>query len=246
MRKILITCRSHPAEGAWWDLYLLTSERMRRYAALHGYEYRDVFYDDFDRAEWPGLFSGRLPVWPFNPQMTSPCWMKIPAINVAFRDHDVVVYLDNDVSVLDFDRDILDDLPDGKVIGMPNSTTPEGTGPNIGIVVTRRSEDSMRFWRAAWDIDAWKTAKWTDNGQVMALLGYSTSPPLVHLGDTEYTPVSQVLGQEWVGFGGGAAPGELLTSWRVFHAAWGRDGQWKLDVSRSAIAQREGEKKNGT
>jgi hypothetical protein len=216
---------------------------MRKYAALHWYEYRDVFYDDFTKAEWPELFSGRLPVWPFNPQMTSPCWMKIPAINVALRDHDAVVYLDNDVAIMDYSFDILDALPEGKWVGMPNSTTPEGVGPNIGVVATKRTEASMRFWRAAWDSNAWKTAKWTDNGQVMDLLGYTTNPPLQKVRDTEFTPGHQVLGVEWDGFGDGIAPGALSPSWRIFHAAWGRDGAWKLGAVQAAIAANEGVKR---
>ncbi len=239
MRKVLITCRSHPDEGAWWKLYCVTSERMRRYAKRHGYEYRDVFYEDFDRAEWPGLFSGRLPLWPFDPALTSPCWQKIPAVITALREYDAVVYLDNDVAVLDFDRDILDDLPSDRWIGMAEGVTDEGKGPNVGVMAIRRNPDSVRFFRDAWETDAWRWAKWTDQGSIMSLLGFTTQPPIVCLGGTEYTPGYHVLGDEWNSWTtiGAPQPGA-----RFYHAAWGRDGQWKLDVVRAAIASREGER----
>lgn len=242
MKKLLVTCRADSSEAGWWDMFLLTRERFQRYAARHGYNYREVWYDSFVAEEWPGLYSGRLPTWPHNPSLTSPCWLKIPAINVALRDYDTVVYFDNDVAILDFDRDISDDLPAEKWVSMPNSTTPEGVGPNIGVVVTRACPESVRFWQAAWDSEAWRSAKWTDNGQVMDLLGYTTAPPLQKVRDTEYTPGHQILGPEWEGFGAGAAPGELLPIWRIFHSAWGRDGCWKLDAMRRAIAAREGER----
>lgn len=243
MKKLLITCKSHPGEAGWWDMFLLTRKRFQRYAKLHGYEYREVWYDDFKPELWPGLYTGRLPTWPFDHSKTSPCWLKIPAIGVGLQTHDTVVYFDNDVAILDFDRDIADDLPVGKWVGMPNSTTPEGWGPNIGVVVTRSCPEAKRFWGEAWSSDAWRTAKWTDNGQVMHLLGYTTAPPLQFIGPTEYTPGHEILGPEWEGFGGGAEPGALLPVWRIFHSAWGRDGVWKLDAMRRAIAAREGERR---
>ena len=85
MRKCLITCKAHPGEPAWFALWQFARERFMDYAAAHGYDFREFWYNDFDAGEWPGLIHGRLPAWPFDKSMTSPCWLKIPAMIRASR-----------------------------------------------------------------------------------------------------------------------------------------------------------------
>jgi hypothetical protein len=228
VRKCLITCKSDPNEGAWFDLWQLSRERFMDYADIHGYDYKEFWYTDFDEKRWPGVIAGRLPVWPYNTHMTSPCWLKIPAIAQTLEEYDLAVYLDNDCMILDMRDDIADELPADKWLAMHDATTEEGCGPNIGVVVTRACPRAHAFWRAAWDIDAWKTAKWTDNGQVMSLLGYTTAPLLMKMRDTEWTEGSHILDESWNNYAHHGAP------CRIFHAAWGRDGAWKLQVMRDA------------
>lgn len=232
MRKCLITCKASPGEPAWYALWQLARERFMDYADVHGYDYREFFYDDFDEKLWPGVIHGRLPVWPFSPDMSSPCWQKIPAIADSLERYDLVVYLDNDCVILDFERDIANELPPLKWIGMAEGQTNEGKGPNVGVVVTRSFPLARQFWREAWTTDAWKTAKWTDQGSIMSLLGFSTSPPIEKLRDTPYCTGYHVLGSEWNNWTcmGVAPPGT-----RIYHAAWGRSGEWKLEVMRKAI-----------
>lgn len=244
MRKVLITCKAHVGEPDWYAIWQLSRERFQVYARRHGYDYREFFTEDFSQEEHPGVISGRIPVWNLFPNMTSPCWYKIPAIDKMIREYDLVVYLDNDCLILDLSRDIAAELPEDKWLAMHDSVTPDGCGPNIGVVVTRGVADPgslsnmswietiPNFWRRAWTSEAWRTARWTDNGQVMHLLGYTTAPPLRKLRDTEYTPGYHILGPEWNWFGSGKEPGEIGKKTRIAHAAWGRDGAWKLEVIR--------------
>ena len=111
MRKALITCAADPGEGAWYDVYKLAESTFKPYAEKHGYDYKAFWHPDFKEEEWPGLFHGRLPVWAFHPDMTQPCWMKIPAIIKSLESYDSVVYIDNDAVIVKDDRDIMDDLP---------------------------------------------------------------------------------------------------------------------------------------
>ena len=232
VKKALITIRSIPGDIAWWEIYKRARERFTRYAEMHGYEYRDFWYADFTEEEFPGVHHGRLPVWPFDRTMTSPCWLKLPAIAKSLEQYDLVVYFDTDCLILDFSKDIGDELPPDKWLAMHEDTTYEGTGPNIGVVVTRACEQSRKFWREAWDIDAWRTATWTDQGQAMHLLGFTTRPPVRKIRDTEYTPGYHVLGWEWNGSGN--EPGTVKPGQRVFHAAYGESAIWKLGVMRDA------------
>jgi hypothetical protein len=233
MRKVLITCRADEREVAWWDLWKLARGTFIDYSIKHHYEYREFWYSDFEERRWPGVHSGRLPVWPLDHSKTSPCWLKIPAIAQMLERFDLVVYLDNDCVILDHSKDIAEELPADKWLAMHDATTGEGCGPNVGVVVCRSLPIARKFWREAWDIDAWKTAKWTDNGQVMSLLGYTTAPPLMKVRDTEYTDGYHVLGEEWNGYGAG--PGIVKQGCRIFHAAWGRDGAWKLGAMKAAL-----------
>lgn len=229
MRKILITCKADQREVFWWDLWKLARETFIDYSIRHGYEYCEFWYDDFDEARWPGIVHGRLPTWPMDRSKTSPCWLKIPAIAQMLEKYDLVVYLDNDCVILDQGKDIAEELPAEKWLAMHDATTAEGCGPNVGVVVCRSAPAARKFWREAWDIDAWKTAKWTDNGQVMHLLGYTTAPPLKKIRDTEYTPGYHILGEEWNNYAHHGAP------CRIFHAAWGKNGEWKLEKMREAL-----------
>lgn len=232
MRKILITCRADSREPEWYALWQLARGTFVKYAEEHGYEYRDFWYNDFSEAEWPGVIRGRLPVWAVDPSMTQPCWLKIPAIAKCLEEYDQVVYLDNDCVILRGDRDIGDDLPEGKWLGMAEGTTGEGTGPNVGVVVTRSCPESKKFWREAWDREEWRSAKWTDQGNVFACLGFNHNPPISKLRATEYDAGYHVLGSEWNDW---TDAGIAHPTTRIYHAAWGRDGAWKLAVMRNTL-----------
>lgn len=231
MRKILITCKADERERAWWDLWQLARGTFIPYAGRHGYEYREFWYNDFDAKRWPGLIRGRLPVWPLDRSMTSPCWLKIPAISLMLERFDLVVYLDNDCVILDHSRDISEELPRDKWLAMSDVTTSEGCGPNVGVVVCRSVPIAWQFWREAWDADWWRTAKWTDQGNVFGVLGYNHNPPIVKLRDSKYD--YHALGEEWNGYGAGW--GAVRPGTRIFHAAWGRSGEEKLAVMHAAL-----------
>jgi hypothetical protein len=236
MRKALITCAADPAEGAWWDVYKLAESTFKPYAEKHGYEYKAFWHPDFKEEEWPGLFHGKLPVWALHPDMTQPCWMKIPAIIKSLEVYDAVVYLDNDAVILKDDRDILDDLPPLKWLGMSEGTTGEGTGPNVGVVATRSCPMAQRFWREAWDREEWRSAKWTDQGNVFACLGFNHNPPITKLRASPYDSGYHVLSSEWNDW---TEAGKAHPWTRIYHAAWGPPAAGnKLGWMQKALKER--------
>lgn len=232
MKKALISTRNDRRDAAWWAVYQLARGRFIEYAARHGYEYLDFWYEDFDPQRWPGVAHGRAPSWAFDPSFTSPYWLKIPALAQTLERFDLVTYLDNDCLILDFSKDIADELPADKWLAMHESITYEGTSPNAGVIVARACEQSAKFWREAWTVNI--PSKWFDNGAIMHLLGFYPNPPARKLRDTEYSPGYHVLGEEWNGCGN--APGTVKPGQRIFHAAYGRDGYWKHAVMRSAAS----------
>jgi hypothetical protein len=235
MKKVLITCRSDPSEGAWWELYKLASGTFMEYAKVHGYEYRDFFFEDIDAEKWHGIIRGRTPEWPFKRGRTSPCWLKIPIINMMLDEYDEVLYLDNDCVILDFSKDIAAELPPLKWLAMAECTTGEGTGPNVGVALTRNCVMARKFWQECWTANYWMSAKWTDQGNVFGVLGYNHNPPISKLRSTEYDHGYHMLSDQWNDWA--REPGKVHTDTRILHAAWGRDGAWKLSVMQEALKQ---------
>ena len=167
---------------------------------MHGYDYREFWYEDFTEEEFPGIHHGRLPVWPIDQSMTSPCWLKIPAIAKSLERSGLGGLLRRPIRlILDFSKDIGDELPPDKWLAMHEDTTFDGTGPNIGVVVTRACEQSCKFWREAWDIDAWRTATWTDHGKAHAPARVHKQAPGSERSETPNTPrlSRSQLGMEW-------------------------------------------------
>jgi hypothetical protein len=233
MKRCLITCRADPSEGAWWEIYKLASGTFMEYAKAHDYEYRDFWYEDIDSEKWPGLLYGRLPEWPFKPGRTSPCWMKIPIINMMLDEYDEVLYLDNDCVILDFSKDIRDAVPPEKWLAMAECSSGDGTGPNVGVAFTRSCAMSRKFWSEAWTADYWKGAQWTDQSQIFGLLGYRCAVPIGKILPSEYDSGYFKLGDEWNDWA--REGGKTHSDTRIFHAAWGVDGLTKLRWMQDAL-----------
>jgi hypothetical protein len=218
MKKVLITCRSDPAEGAWWEVYKLSSATFMEYAKAHGYEYRDFFFEDVDAEKWPGIIRGRTPEWPFHPGRTSPCWLKIPIISMMLERYDAVLYLDNDCVILDYSKDIAEEVPPLKWLAMAECTSGDGTGPNCGVSFTRSVPMARNFWRDAWTVDYWMSARWTDQSQIFGLLGYRCAVPIEKIHPSQYDSGYHKLGVEWNDW----TEAGVSHPWtRIYHAAWG-------------------------
>lgn len=218
------------------ELFEFAESTFKPYAAKHGYDYRAAWYDNIDCDRWPGLIEGRTPLWKGHGNRTSPCWLKIPAICEALESYDFVLYLDHDCAVLDDSEDAESALPSCKTIGMLDSFI---GGPCIGFVLTRSTPLSRQFWRLAWDIDAWKTATWTDNGQVLALLGFTTTAPAIWLSPTAYTHTFERLPEPWGGVGAPYGGKPFIDIARIYHAAYHASPEWKLAVLKDALQRKK-------
>jgi len=231
MKKLMLTCGIDSDEtGPRRDLFEFTESTFKPYAKKHGYDYKAAWFDDFDASRWPELFFGRTPLWRGHGNRTSPCWLKIPAISEALESYDFVLYLDHDCVVLDDSEDAEEALPSCKSLGMLDSFI---GGPCVGFVLVRSTPLMKQFWDLAWKIDAWKTATWTDNGQILALLGFTTTAPAIFLGPTSFSHAFERLPEPWGGVG---APygGKPFDCARIYHAAYHSSPEWKLSVLKGA------------
>jgi hypothetical protein len=232
MKKLMLTCGIEANEtGPRRELFELAESTFKPYAAKWGYDYKAAWYDTINASKWPGLIEGRTPLWRGHEPRTSPCWLKIPAIAEALHEYDFVLYLDHDCVVLDDSEDVFPILEKGKWLAMLDSFI---GGPCVGFVLTRRNDWSQAFWSNAWFINAWETATWTDNGQILSLLGYTTTAPAIWLHPTPYSEGFQRLPEPWGGVG---APygGKPYPCARIYHIAYRGDPAWKLSVMKGAL-----------
>ena len=110
MRKAIVTF----GVGESRRLLDVSLPTFRRYADRHGYE----------------LIIGEPPPSP------DVSWRKLPLLIDLLREgYDALVWIDADIVVLSYDRDILDDSP--HPLGLVVHQVPEGSVPNCGLMVLR-------------------------------------------------------------------------------------------------------------
>ena len=233
MKKVLITCGADPEEiTGYYQLFKLAEPTFQSYADRWGFEYRSIWFHDIHAEKWPGIISGREPRWKHNQERTAPYYLKIPAVAEMLEEYDLVFYMDSDCCILDDRRNIEDALPEGKELGFNDL----GYGPFASVSLTRRSDLTRKFWRGVWDCEAWRTCKWYDNAGVQSLLGYTTdTEPMVKICDTEYTPIFQKIGEEWIAEGKDN-PGVPEAGRVIFHLSYGQTAYWKIENMSRALA----------
>lgn len=113
MKKILTSF----GFGNQQDLLRITSPSFVKYAQTHNY---DIF----------------LPSESFFSESTKSrhySWWKIELIKKLFDDYDKILWLDADIVVCRFDKDILDELDSDSHVGMVVHKVPIGYVPNCGV-----------------------------------------------------------------------------------------------------------------
>ncbi|NDD03889.1 MAG: hypothetical protein EB078_03200 [Proteobacteria bacterium] len=120
-----------------------------RYAAEHAY---DLFV--------PQVVPGNRP----------PSWLKIPLLQWLFRaGYDEVLWLDADVVIRRFDRDIAEDCGEAPMHMVVHHTA-DGSPPNLGVWYVRRT--AARMLADAWDrTGGWRGAVWWEQAAMISTLG---------------------------------------------------------------------------
>lgn len=197
MRKVLITlCDNTPA---FREMLEVSAPTHAKYAARHGYDY---FLANADTVE--SQREGR-----------HPSWAKIRLL--AQFGHEFKLFLDADVAVVDYSKDILEDFPAGKKFGMVVHHTSDGAVPNCGVLACKGDiSDEMK---SIWVRDQLsRSSCWWEQAGMIDLLG----------GNPDATPVDVPEGPLW-----GELPYEwnphvfdrrgLIPDLRFFHATQCQD-----------------------
>lgn len=166
MRRVLASFGFGPHA----ELLQIAIPGFARYAAAHGY---DLFIPQ------ASFFSDEAKSRPAS-------WMKIPLLKRLFGDGaESVLWLDADVVVKRFDKDISDDCGDHP-LHMVVHRTNDGAVPNAGVMYMRSSFSP--HLDSVWDRSGFaRSGGWWEQAAVIDLLG----------GDPDATPVAVPAGPLW-------------------------------------------------
>jgi hypothetical protein len=148
MGKVLCSIGAGPQRS----LLTLAARSFRPYARRHGYSL-DLRTEVVD---------------PSRP----PAWSKVALIRELLERHEVVVWLDADTIVVRGDRDIADDLPGDRFLGLVEHTVAGRANPNTGVMAIRAGDEAQRFFGDVWDATEFLNHRWWEQAAVMQLLGY--------------------------------------------------------------------------
>jgi alpha-N-acetylglucosamine transferase len=103
----------------------------------------------------------------------APSWWKIELIKRLFDQYDRVLWIDSDVIICDYEKDIFDDLEAESHVGMVVHEVPIGFVPNCGVWLLDKK-------CLAWFNDLWKynnlprSDGWWEQNAMLHLLGIET------------------------------------------------------------------------
>lgn len=147
-RTILFTL----ATGEYHEILRYTGPLLQAYAQRWGWEYQVVTKSlDNSRPE---------------------AWSKIRKIIELLSSYDTVIYIDSDALIMNFDTNILEEVPNESefawVVGVNNGMLL----PNAGVMVIRSCKNSVSLMSRAYDLKDGINDPWWEQLALMRVLGY--------------------------------------------------------------------------
>ena len=117
-------------------------------------------------------------------------WGKLRLTESLLRDYAVVGWIDCDTVIVDFERDIGDELEDGKdfYIVEQEGGVPRDRVLNSGVFLARATSWTREFLAEVWAQDDLADHRWWENAAIMRVLGY----------DIDGSPVARQDGSRWM------------------------------------------------
>ncbi len=137
-------------------LLRLAARSFRPYAARHGY--------DLHLHEAAVEHTRPIP------------WSKVPLLRELNARYDTLVWLDADLVIVDGRRDIAEDLPGDKLLGLVRHQAKDGLMPNSGVMVLRCGSEADAFLANVWSQEDLIDHRWWENAAICRLLGYTLDP----------------------------------------------------------------------
>jgi hypothetical protein len=142
--------------GRQLGLLRLASRSFRRYASAHGYELS-------------------LHTEVVDPRRPAP-WSKVRLLRDLAAKHELLLWLDADLVVVDCSTDIAEELEPGRFLYLVEHHTREGTMPNSGVMLLRGGEATIAFLDEVYAQVDLIEHRWWENAAIARLLGYRLDP----------------------------------------------------------------------
>jgi hypothetical protein len=152
MSKVIVSLGIGPQER----LLRLASRSFRRYATAHGYE----------------LSLHTRPVDATRPA----AWSKVLLLRRLAATHDLLVWLDADLVIVDYSIDIARELEGHRFLYMVEHETKEGRMPNSGVMMLRGGAPTIDFLDDVYAQEDLINHRWWENAAISRLLGYRLDP----------------------------------------------------------------------
>jgi hypothetical protein len=171
-RKVLCSIGA----GRHEELLAVSGETFRAYAAAHGYDLEL-------RTE---LLAPERPA----------SWSKVALVRELITTYDVVFWVDADAAIVDVSRDVLDDIPDAKLLALVRHRYDSLDVPNCGVMVLRSGRRTRRFLDRVWASTQYVDHEWWENAAVLSLMGFQLEPCRL-VRPTRLYARTHFLGREW-------------------------------------------------
>jgi len=161
--------------GSHVELMSLAAPTFSLYANKHNY---DLFIPSLD------FFSETT-------KEREPSWWKIELITQLFNTYDRVLWIDSDVIICHFDKDIFDDLETDSHVGMVVHEVPIGSVPNCGVWLLDKK--CLSWFDQLWQYNNLaRSDGWWEQNAMLHLLGIDASTNNILLPDKFTIPWTQL------------------------------------------------------
>lgn len=152
MSKVIVSLGA----GSQRRLLDIAARSFRRYAARHGYElalHRDVV-------------DARRPA----------PWSKVLLLRELAAEHELLLWLDADLVIVDNSLDIASELEGDRFLYMVEHSTKHGRMPNSGVMLVRGGSATRAFFDEVYAQEDLINHRWWENAAICRLLGYQLDP----------------------------------------------------------------------
>lgn len=211
MRRALVTF----GIGAHAELLELALPGFAAYASRHGYE---------------------LETKPPRNLVRPPSWGKIPVILRALDRYDEVLWIDDDVVILDDSLDLAEQVASDSWHAITLHRTREGEIPSCGVWLCR--QELRPALHAMWRLTRYEHHPWWEQAALHDVLGYGGTPVGL-LAPTPLLERTYWLGPEWNALRLEYPEGPELEEPRFVHVGPGSRVAWRAQAMRELTARGE-------
>ena len=127
-------------------------------------------------------------------------WAKVQLTRDLLREYSLVAWVDCDAVIVDFDRDLGDELEADKdfYIVEQEGGVPRDQIVNSGVFMARAGAWSERFLAEVWSQEDLTHHRWWENAAIMRLLGYDIeASPVIHSGESPWMDRVKLIDLAW-------------------------------------------------